>query len=330
LSDSPDWAFPLGGLASSDLNLLTGLEVETARLRDSPPASPVPSKTNKPPARSTPAARSRHGNEAIVTHALKAFAQPLRGALIPNRPQAYLTGVHQAVALSDYPTQPWTVKVPYDGFVLSLAHQRETGEEVLWTRSLGNGNIIVSAFGSVFTNRALGLADNGRLLANIVGLTVGPRGAVLFDDVHQGLGAAYDPEKFYRDHRLYATIGVLAALWLIWVLGSTRLRVREWHISAPRETELVRATGGFLARVLRPGAGARRMFEHFFRRVNERTPSGRDRNSIPWELLERHPRLARADLDQLKSWYTDACASRRVPLTRLHNLILKVDRSLSL
>ena len=48
---------------------------------------------------------------------------------------------------------------------------------------------------------------------------------MLFDDVHQGLGAAYDPAKFYKDRRLYMTVGILLALWLVWVLGSTRLRV---------------------------------------------------------------------------------------------------------
>jgi len=92
------------------------------------------------------------------------------------------------------------------------------------------------------------------LLANIVTATVRPKGAVLFDDEHQGLAAAYDPAKFYNDPRLYGTIGVLAAVWLIWVLGGTRLRLPAMRLPAPREAELVRATGGFLARVLRPAA----------------------------------------------------------------------------
>ena len=77
----------------------------------------------------------------------------------------------------------------------------------------------------IFTNRAVGLADNARLLSNIVATNLGPRGAVLFDDVHQGLGANYDPVKFYRDPRLHLTIAIIAALWLSWVLGGTRLRL---------------------------------------------------------------------------------------------------------
>jgi hypothetical protein len=181
----------------------------------------------------------------------------------------------------------------------------------------------------LFTNRALGLADNARLLANIVEATVGPRGAVLFDDLHQGLGAAYDPAKFYSDRRLYETIGILAALWLCWVLGSTRLQLPAPRGPVPREAELVQATGGFLARVLTPAAGALGLFEHFFRRVRERVPAGRGMANPPWALLEDHPRVTTVELRQLQGWYADARAGRRVPLDRLHNLIQKIHRHIT-
>ena len=189
LSDNPDWAFALGGLTPGDLNLLTGLQFESVRSREQ--------------RASLQTARGDDGNdepdeeaESTITETFRAFARPRRAVLVPNRPHAYFVGVHEAVALSDYPAQPWTVRVPYEGFVLALAHQRETGEGVLWTRPLGKGRIIVSGLGSLFTNRALGLADNGRLLANLVGANLGPDGAVLFDDLHQGLGATYDPDTF--------------------------------------------------------------------------------------------------------------------------------------
>jgi len=111
------------------------------------------------------------------------------------------------------------------------------------------------------------------------------------------------------------TIGIVAALWLAWVLGATRLRMPVTRTPVPREAELVRATGGFLARVLSPAAAARRMFDRFLRRW-------------PWELLERQPRIAPADLQQLKSWYSQLDTSR-VPLTRLHNLIVRINRQLN-
>jgi len=305
LSDRPDWG--AGGLGvHNDLQLLTGLDFETVRGREPAPDS---------------AARR--------IEAWRELTQPQRGTLLPNRAHPYLRGVQQVVALSDYASQAWTVRVPRDGFVLSLAHQRESGEGVLWMRPDGSGSIIVSGFGSLFSNRALGLADNARLLANIVGARVQVGGAVLFDDEHQGLAAAYDPAKFYNDPRLYGTIGVLAAVWLIWVLGGTRLRLPATRRPAPREAELVRATGGFLARVLRPAAAARRMFEQFFRRLAARTHRRAQRDRLPWEWLEHHPRLARADVQQLKDWYAQAYSDRRVPLTRLHNLMVRTERQLA-
>jgi hypothetical protein len=327
LSDDPDWAFAAGRPASGDVTLLTGLEFETVRGSQQRGSRPV-----KP--------RVTDDAGARIAATARAFAQPQVATLVPNGSQRYLDGVRTAVALSDYPWQTWAVKIPYDGFVLSLARERETGESVLWTRSLGNGRIIVSGLGSLFTNRALGLADNARLLANIVGATVGPAGAVLFDDMHQGLGAAYDPAKFYSDRRLYETIGILAVLWLCWVLGATKLQLPGLRAPAPREAELVQATGGFLARVLTPAAGALGLFEHFFRRIRERLPAGRDFKANPswasppwtnppWKILEGHSGITAVELRQLKGWYADARATRRVPLGRLHNLIQKIDRRIT-
>src|SRR5581483_508707 len=166
----------------------------------------------------------------------------------------------------------------------------------------------------------LGLADNAKLLADMVGVTVASKGAVLFDDLHQGLSAAYDPAKLYSDSRLYATVGILAVVWLCWVLGSTQLRLPGSRASAPREAELVQVTGSFLARVLTPDAGAMGLFEHFFRRI------GRDEGAPPWGLLEGHPGVATADVRQLQRWYADAQAARAVPLVPLHNLMMKIDR----
>jgi Domain of unknown function (DUF4350) len=295
LSDTPDWAFSFGGMTSGDLNLLTGLEFESSKNRDL-------------------RAKKSAGFETVVrlpTH----YPQAREEILMPNREHAYFQGVQKVVGLTDYESQPWTVKVPYEGFVLALAHDRETGEGVFWTRPLGKGRIIVSGLGTLFTTHALGRADNARLLSNIVSTNLGHEGAVLFDDVHQGLGANYDPVKFYRDPRLHLTIAIVAALWLSWVLGGTRLRLPTLRAPVPREAELVRATGGFLARVLTPAAAARRMFDRFL-------------EHRPWDLLERQPRIAAADLMQLKVWYSQL-GTARVPLARLHNLMVKINRQLN-
>jgi hypothetical protein len=295
-----------------------------------PAGAPPPAGASRRLAGDSAAERTRRNDASNLRIGLASsqLRQPLRGTLIGNRPHAYLDGVGSAVALSDYDPQIWDIRLPRAGFVLSLAQQREQGEGVLWVRPVGAGTVIVSAFGSLFSNRALGLADNARLLANIVSDSVAPGGAVLFDDEHQGLAAAYDPAKFYRDPRLYATLGVLFAVWLVWVLGGTRLRLPANRAPSPREAELVSATGTFLARVLRPAAAARRMLGHFFAQL----PAGARRaagGAPPWEWLEEHPRLARADVAQLRAWYAEAYSDRRVPLLRLHNLIVRTERQLA-
>ena len=307
LADEPDWAFAAGRPAFAELGLLSGLEFDLAR----------------------GAKGDSSDVGARIAATARAYSQPRRVELVPNGPHPYFNGVGTAVALSDYPAQVWDVKVPYDGFVLSLAHLRDTNDSALWARDLGKGRIIVSGLGSLFTNRALGLGNNARLLANIVGHAVDPQGAVLFDDLHQGLGSAYDPAKFYSDPRLYETVGIVAALWLCWILGSTKLQLPLSRPSVPREAELVQVTGGFLARVLTSDAGARGLFDHFFKRMVQRLPPGRARGSPPWELLEAHPGVTPVEVRQLRDWYSKAHATRPVPLVRLHNLIRKIDRQIT-
>jgi Domain of unknown function (DUF4350) len=327
LDDQPDWAFAVGRPVAGDLSVLTGLELEVARAG----AQAVRPRGIAERGRASGDVGERVGAMGLersasgdvgerIAAAARAFAEPRAITLVPNGAHAYFAGVSAAVGLSDYPAQAWAMKVPYDGFVLSLAHERATGQGALWTRAAGDGRIIVSGLGSLFTNRALGLADNAKLLADLIAVTVAPKGAVLFDDLHQGLSTAYDPAKLYSDGRLYATVAILAAVWLCWVLGSTQLQLPGSRVAAPREAELVQVTGSFLARVLTADAGALGLLEHFFRRI------GRDQGAPPWELLEGHAGVTVAEVRQLQRWYADAKAARAVPLLPLHNLIVKIDR----
>ena len=285
VADSPDWAGNLSELVSGDLSYLTGLQVK-------------------------PGGASLRADQGEGPRAD-------RVVLVPNRPHAYFTGVKELALASQSPLSSLTMRIPTDGIVLVLAHEANTGSGLLWTRSVGQGRIVVAALGSLFTDGQLGEADNARLFANIVAANVLPGGRVLFDDLHQGLTAGYDPTKFYKDRRLYVTLAVLVAVWLSWVLGATALVRTVPRKPAPDEVGLVRATGGFLARVVSPAAAAARMAELFVQRVGG------------WDALARHPRLAQSDLLQLRAWYTAAQAQRRVPLVRLHNLIVKIEGHLS-
>jgi Domain of unknown function (DUF4350) len=332
LLDRPSWAqSPL--MMKNDLQLLTGLRVVWTTEEADRAQAAASERTGGGAKQGTQARRSAHRDDPDLARIVQSVAgapQPRRSSLLPNRAHPYFIGVSRALAFSDYPPRESAVSIPRDGFALSLAHQGETGADAFWIRPEGAGAVLVSAFGSLFTNRALGAADNARLLANLIGATVSPRGAVIFDDEHQGLSAAYDPAKFYRDRRLYATLAVIAAVWLAWVLGATQLQMPKLRAPAPREAELVRTSGLFLARVLRPAAAARRMFEQFLQRLDRALgqPSAAD-PAQRWRWLENHPRLARADVAQLRQWHAAAYADRRVPLVRLHNLIVRTERQLA-
>jgi hypothetical protein len=330
LRDRPGWA-QSPWVMRTDLQLLSELSLTAEVAADSKAARvrgavPAPGRTAPP----QPPGAPRRGDEsgAEVVRFMTALTAPERSTLVPNRAHRFFTGVARAVAFSDYAPFAYTIALPRAGFALSLAHESATGQDAFWIRPKGAGTIIVCGFASLFSNRALGSADNARLLANVIAATVAADGTVVFDDEHQGLTDAYDPARFYRDPRLYATLGVIAAVWLVWVLGGTRLRMPLTRPAAPREAELVRTTGLFLARVLQPPAAARRMFERFLQRVGSAV-GGDAAEPRLWDWLENHPRLARAEVRQLRQWRAAAGANRRVPLMQLHNLIVRTERQLA-
>lgn len=309
LADRPLWARERGVL-DSDLHLTTGLEIA---------AEPA----------SRGAARGKRTAPQTPVQLIAAPSKPQRATLTPSRPQRYLEGVAELAGFSDLPPPRLGLKLPRGDFPLCLAHVGTSGDCGLWLLEDDAGSILLSGFGSLLSNRSLGEAGNARFLANLVSASLGARGVVLFDDEHQGLSDTYDPDKFYRDRRLYQTLAILAAVWLVWVVGGTRLAPPAVPPPAQGEADLVRTTGAFLARVLRPAAAARRMYEHFFQRLRRTLREPTLDPSPYWEWLENNPRLRRADVAQLRSWYSDAYSDRRVPLTRLHNLIVHTEKQIT-
>ena len=327
LKDRPRWA-PSARIMDGDLQLLTGLEPVRETDHGTTPNETAAAGQGTGSGEKTPPER-KNSVATRLSRLTEELAEPQRRTLVPNLGQGYFAGVKKAVSFSDYTPSEVRIAIARDGFALTLARVGENRDAAWWVRPDGAGTIIVSGFATLFTNRALGVADNAKLLANLVAATLGPQGTVIFDDQHQGLTAAYDPAKFYRDARLYATLGILALVWLIWVLGGTQLKMPRARRAIPGEAELVRTTGLFLARVLRPAAAARRMFEIFFQQLRVTSTQARPDPGQLWEWLENHPRIERRDLQQLQEWYAAAYADQRVPLGRLHNLLAVTERQIA-
>ena len=72
----------------------------------------------------------------------------------------------------------------------------------------------------------------------------------------------------------------------------------------------------------------RRTDQQFFLRL-QRLSGKSVAEGPPWEWLENHPRLSAADVRQLRTWYAEAYSGRRIPLERLHNLIVRTERQLA-
>jgi hypothetical protein len=331
LLDQPGWAAGRSSGTVVEIEGLTSLEFETrvareARLDDKPLAERV---------READARRAKEGEEESDT-ALddilavpKVYEAPEKIALAATGPHALLAGVKSLGLETDYEPEDWSLRMPYDNFVLTLA-RTANGEGAVFEQRLGAGRILLAASGTLFTNRALGNDDNARLISNIVGASVSRDGAVLFDDLRQGLSASYDPVRFYKDSRLYRTLLIVLATWFIWVLGSTRLRAPASLRHDPSEAELVRRSGDLIARTVATHLQALRLFDHFFDGVARAARGGgadAERGEL-WSWLERHAAILPQELDTLKTSYAAAHAGRRIPLVPLKQLLDSLEKRL--
>jgi hypothetical protein len=308
LSDTPEWSMGEGldVLFSQHMRQMTGLTFIQMEAKE-------PQKTQTA--------------EQSAIQTLSRLGEPLRFESTPNGEHPLLAGVKSIVAVSEFPSSSWMASAER-AVVLELASNHESGVPALWLLPHGKGQIIVSAYGSIFTNKVLGEQDNARLLANITRWSLGNHGSVLIDDAHQGLVGFYDPEKFFGDSRLHRSLWWLFALWLVFVLGPRRLRAATSTWNPLDVTSFVRATGGFMARVLQPAAAGQRLFANFFNEIRGRLGLALDGAPV-WEWLHGQSKIPPADLDRMQELHTRTAQRRRIDLAELHNLIARVRAQLN-
>jgi hypothetical protein len=316
LSDTPEWSMG-EGLSTGfleHLNSMTGMTF-----------TQIPAAVEPPKGEDKNAQQGQSARDALL--AVTRLAEPQRTESAPNGAHPLLEGVQSILAISEFPSAQWQATSDRT-VLLELASDHDAKVPALWLTPYGDGQIIVSAYGSIFTNKVLGEHDNGRLLANIARWSLGPKGRVIIDDAHQGLVSFYDPDKFFGDSRLHRSLWWLFALWLVFVLGPRRLlgTPRGWN---PLDvTSFVRATGGFMARVLRPAAAGQRLFANFFNEIRGRLGLALD-GAPMWDWLAGHAVIATADLDRLQELHAQVAARRSVNLAELHNLVARVRAQLN-
>lgn len=292
LDDTPLWALGYDPLLSDRLERITGIRFTPVELR----------KTDL---------------KSLTTTQLD---------LRPRGPHPLLGGVRHLTALSPLPARRWQATPQNGRTPLELAVRADEGDTVLWLERQGAGQILCMGVGSVFSNGAVALADNSQLLANVVAWSLGPGGAVIFDDAHQGETAFYDGKAFFADPRLHGTLGWIVLLWLAFVLGSVPLRTLRTPWQPPDETAYVEASARYLAAVVPPCDAAQHLIEEFLAGLRARRERGDSASS--WEWLEAQASVPEAQSRALRAWYARACAGERVDLVKLQNLLAELKRTL--
>jgi hypothetical protein len=321
LADAPEWARERG--ATFDLSALTALDFRRERI-----AAPD---TATDTASSAGAAAAARGVPQRGAPLLRPAVHTARA----TRPHPLLDGVTTLQARSEYARPRWTLQLPFDAAVLELARDVDDARGVLWERRAGAGHVVIVGYASLLSNRLLGEADNARLLANLVAQRVAADGVVLFDDGRHGLSPFYDPEQFYADPRLHATLLILFGVWLAWVFGATRLRPVA-AAARPDAGQLLRGTADFLARVVTPREAAERMLDACAGRLAHvaapapapAMATAATPRELPWRELEADPRVARTDLAALRQYVTRLRRGERVSLQELHNLMARIEEPL--
>jgi hypothetical protein len=311
LSDTPEWSMGEGLDLEFTVHMQTMTSLRFTQIAEAAAEQPAGADDQQaaPSPRTTMVAMMR-------------LVEPQRSESAPNGTHPLLDGVQSILAVSEFPSARWQASSDR-AVVLELASDHESRVPALWLLPFGDGQVIVSAYGSIFTNKVIGERDNARLLANITRWSLGDRGRVLIDDAHQGLVSFYDPDKFYGDSRLHRSLLWLLALWLVFVLGPRRLRATTATWSPLDVTSFVRATGGFMARVLRPAAVGQRLLANFFNEIRGRLGLSLDGAPV-WEWLAARGAVPTGDLDRLQELHRRAAARQRIDLAELHDLIARV------
>lgn len=310
LDDTPAWSLGSGDHLNRELARLARLDVAS---EGSESQDGAPKENNR-------------GKQ--VKRVVEQVLRDRRSVLEPRGSHPLLANVHAVNITSDLPASIWKARPMDASAVLTIARLKDSDDPAIWLRRQGQGQVIVFAFASPFSNRDIGSGDNGMLLSNIVGWSLRPHGTFVFDDAHQGAVNYYDAKAFYADPRLHRTLGWLVLLWFVFVIGIQRLRVHcgDWR---PIDiTAFVAVTGEYLASTLMPVAAGSRLIENFFRSIQRRMNLAED-GTPQWAWLSRQTTIRAEEIETLRAMYTRAVAGKRIDLLKLHSLIRQLQEKIA-
>jgi hypothetical protein len=255
---------------------------------------------------------------------LKSLVLPESTSIEPTAEHPLTQGVMSVAVNSEFPASRWRATPMDQAGVLQLGKIKASGDAAFWLRAQGNGRVITFAVSGIFSNHAIGEADNARLLANLIGWSRQAGGAVIFDDAHQGVVSYYDARAFFADPRLHKTLGWIVFLWFVFVLGVQRLRGRVAVGNPADITAFVGSSGEFFAATLTPAAAGARLLSNFFNGIRARVGLIQD-GTPEWQWLAGQAQVSAHDIEELRRLHDQAHAGRPIDLVRLQNLLVQLQ-----
>jgi hypothetical protein len=177
----------------------------------------------------------------------------------------------------------------------------------------------------------LGRQDNRRLVGNLIRHHLAPEGRVLFDDGHQGMHSIYDARAFARDPRLWGSIGLLLAFWVLYaVFAESRLGPPLEPVPRASQADFVRMLGGFFARKVAPNAAGRKLIGNFLSQSALLSPGdAAATGDEAWRRIEATGRIDPGLVAALQRDHERLHGGRRVNLVELQRRLRAARRALS-
>jgi hypothetical protein len=304
LDDTPAWALEGAQRLVRDVGRLARLKLDTVDATASEKKSELSPQT--------------------LGSAFKSLSTSRVLAIEPRGAQPLMNGVTELQVNSDLPASRW-VAAPMDtSGVLEVAQVSGKGDAVIWMKLQQKGQVIVLGVAGLFSNQDLAAADNARLLANVIGWSLEPGGAVIFDDSHQGAVDYYDAKAFYKDPRLHRTLWWLVLLWLVFVLGIQRFRGHAPDRQAADVTAFIGSSGEFFASAVAPTTAGARLLDNFFNSIHRRLGTREDGTPV-WDWLSAQAAISRNEVSELQELRDRIRSGRRFSLPKLQNLLSELQ-----
>jgi hypothetical protein len=306
LDDTPSWSLRAGPQFLEELRRYSGVAFRVGEQQGKNNSADQPHTADTPQS----ALRKLLGNPDIAAE--------------PRGQHALLAEVHSIHGTSELPASRWLADPKASVTPLALLQRSDNHDPLLWILHRGQGQVLMCALATPFSNGQIDQGDNAKLLSNIIAWSRATTGSVIFDDAHQGLSAYYDQKAFYADPRLHRTLCWMLFLWLAFVLGPLPLRSAYTAWKPVDETALIEASGRFYSAAVSPLDAAHRLFENFFNRLRRRLNLPENGEPL-WQWLDAQSPVPAERRALLQRLYARLHAGERAELCELQNLLTEIE-----